>query len=58
MTRLIKQKKEGKIQFMFRDFALSNDPGYPVPELSTLVLMGSGLIVGVGLLSYSNRKKK
>jgi hypothetical protein len=35
-----------------------SDPGYPVPELSTLVLMGSGLVVGVGMLAYSNKKKK
>jgi len=43
---------------MFWDFALSNDPAYPVPNLSTLALMGSGLVVGVGLLAYSNKKKK
>jgi hypothetical protein len=34
------------------------DPGYPVPELSTLILMTSGLIVGVWMLAYSNKKKK
>ncbi len=34
------------------------DPGYPVPELSTLVLMTSGLVVGVGMLAYSNKKKR
>jgi len=34
------------------------DSGYPVPELSTLALMGSGLVVGVGLLAYSNKSGK
>ncbi len=53
-----KTKRGGNIQFMFWDFALSNDPAYPVPNLSTLALMGSGLVVGVGLLAYSNKKKK
>ncbi len=35
-----------------------SDPGYPVPNLSTLVLMSSGLVVGVGMLAYSNSNKK
>jgi hypothetical protein len=33
-------------------------PDYPVPNLSTLALMGSGLVAGVGMLAYSNKKKK
>jgi hypothetical protein len=36
----------------------SNSPDYPVPNFSTLVLMGSGMVVGVGMLAYSNKKKK
>lgn len=35
-----------------------SDPVYPVPELSTIILMTSGLVVGVGMLAYSNKKKK
>ena len=35
----------------------SSDPGYPVPELSTMVLMSSGLVAGIGMLAYSSRKK-
>jgi len=34
------------------------DPGYPVPELSTMMLTSSGLVIGVGMLAYSNKKKK
>ncbi len=35
----------------------SSDPGYPVPELSTLVLMTSGLLLGVGMVAAQKKKK-
>ncbi|PKK81674.1 MAG: hypothetical protein CVT47_01230 [Thermoplasmata archaeon HGW-Thermoplasmata-2] len=34
----------------------STDPGYPVPELSTLILMSSGLVAGTAILIYGNKK--
>ena len=37
-------------------YTTSGDP--PVPELSTLILMSSGLVAGIGMLAYSSRKKK
>ena len=36
----------------------SSDPGYPVPELSTLILMSSGLVTGTAVLIYGNKKKR
>ena len=36
----------------------SSDPGYPVPELSTLILMSSGLLVGTAMLIYGNKKTR
>ncbi len=36
----------------------SSDPGYPVPELSTLILMSAGLVAGTAILVYGNKKTK
>ncbi len=35
-----------------------HEPAYPVPNLSTLVLMGSGLVVGVGMVAAQKKNKK
>jgi len=34
------------------------DPGYPVPELSTLVLFSTGLLALAGYIGYSRRKRQ
>jgi hypothetical protein len=34
----------------------TNDPGYPVPELSTIILMSTGLLVLMGYVVYSRRR--
>lgn len=34
----------------------STDPGYPVPELSTIILMSTGLLVLMGYVVYSRRR--
>lgn len=36
----------------------TDTPDYPVPQFSTLVLLASGLVAGIGLLAYSDRKRK
>ncbi len=35
----------------------SSDPGYPIPELSTLVLLGVGLLMIVGYVALRKRKE-
>jgi len=35
----------------------SRDPGYPVPELPTIVLMSTGLLALTGFVVYSRRKR-
>ena len=35
----------------------SSDPGYPVPELSTLILFSTGLLILVGCVLLAKRKK-
>jgi hypothetical protein len=35
----------------------SSDPGYPVPELSSIILLGSGLIILVGYFVWHRRKR-
>ena len=36
----------------------SSDPGYPVPELSSLILLSIGLLVFVGYVTYSGRIRR
>ncbi len=36
----------------------SSSPDYPVPELSTLILMSSGLVAGTAILVYGNKKRR